>query len=431
MEVLMRMPAARLLATALFCFSIATPAIPQERALPSLADLSRRAAGAVSGTARVPLAAPTPDQVRTAASLDASGSHHVPSYGRGFSVIPASAAPFAAAFKAFIYGGTIEPETKLAMALQIGRELESPYAVIHDRRLLNASEPGKALVRHFEAGTAVRRDQDLAIRYAAALTRDVHGIDDEKFREVRQYYNDAQIVELTFTVSFFNYFTRLAQAVHLPVESWALSTVPAPPATPRERNLARVRRTAGAEEEWAAATIARRPANGSRTAGMELVNSQRAMNLVPDVAAAWRAYTGTVGADAAVTREILLQVSFAVSTANGCRYCTLHQVLGLRRLGVSMDKLMQMEKDDSALTPREMTAVTFARKLTATPASVSDEDYRKLQSEFGEKGALLIVLQTCNFAFMNRFTDNLGLPSEDEAIRVYREVYGSDWKKKK
>lgn len=26
------------------------------------------------------------------------------------------------------------------------------------------------------------------------------------------------------------------------------------------------------------------------------------------------------------------------------------------------------------------------------------------------------------------FTDNLGLPSEDEAVRVYREVYGTDWK---
>jgi hypothetical protein len=28
-----------------------------------------------------------------------------------------------------------------------------------------------------------------------------------------------------------------------------------------------------------------------------------------------------------------IQVSFAVSMANGCRYCTMHQVVGLRRLG--------------------------------------------------------------------------------------------------
>jgi hypothetical protein len=29
---------------------------------------------------------------------------------------------------------------------------------------------------------------------------------------------------------------------------------------------------------------------------------------------------------------------------------------------------------------------------------------------------------------MNRLTDGLRLPSEDEAMRVYRETYGSDWK---
>ena len=34
------------------------------------------------------------------------------------------------------------------------------------------------------------------------------------------------------------------------------------------------------------------------------------------------------------------------------------------------------------------------------------------------------LLQPCAFNFMSRFTDGLRLPSEDEAIRVYQEVYG-------
>ena len=94
---------------------------------------------------------------------------------------------------------------------------------------------------------------------------------------------------------------------------------------------------------------------------------------------------------------------------------------------LAADKLLQMRKDDSALTPRELAAVVFARKLTSAPASLTDEDYAALRAEFGERGALDVVLQTANFAFMNRFTDNLGLPSEDGAIQVYREVYGADW----
>jgi hypothetical protein len=35
-------------------------------------------------------------------------------------------------------------------------------------------------------------------------------------------------------------------------------------------------------------------------------------------------------------------------------------------------------------------------------------------------------MQTSYFNFMNRFTDGLHLPSEDEAIKIYREIYGRD-----
>ena len=160
-----------------------------------------------------------------------------------------------------------------------------------------------------------------------------------------------------------------------------------------------------------------------------MANSQRAMLRAPALAIAWREYGRAVRTDEQVRRDIKLQVSFAVSMANQCRYCTLHQVLGLRRLGVDPAKLIAMKKDDSALTPREKVAVLFARKLTKTPGAMTDADYRGARTEFGSRGALEVMLQTCAFAFMNRFTDGLQLPSEDEAIRVYQETYGGAWQK--
>jgi alkylhydroperoxidase family enzyme len=108
----------------------------------------------------------------------------------------------------------------------------------------------------------------------------------------------------------------------------------------------------------------------------------------------------------------------------------MHQVLFLRRLGVDPTKLLAMEKDDSALTPQEKAAVVFARKLTATPWAIADADYTTLKGEFQEPAALEVLLQACNFNFMNRFTDGLNLPSEDEAIHVYRDVYGHDFTRK-
>ena len=69
-----------------------------------------------------------------------------------------------------------------------------------------------------------------------------------------------------------------------------------------------------------------------------------------------------------------------------------------------MSKLMAMKKDDEALTPRERTAVFFARKLTRDPVSVNDADYATLKTEFGDRGASDVVLQTC--------------------IRIYEPLYG-------
>ena len=390
-------------------------------------DFDALVAGRLDAPARIPLAAESPAALADLQSLELFQGEHEPNFLRALALVPGSAGPFAAAFQTLLFGGTVEPETKAAMGLQIGRVLESPYAVVHLRRILEATAPGQALVRHLEHGERARPEQDAALRYATWLTEDVHGVDDERFRQVRAYYNDSQIVELTMTVSFFNYFTRLVEAVRLPVEPWALDSVAHVPAVGGDALQARVRLISDEELAWAAGVANAQSRDGEGDEGFRLVNSQRAMNLVPDVTAAWRAYTGTTGRGSAVDREILLQVSFAVSMANGCRYCTLHQVQGLRRLGVSPGKLLQMKKDDSALTPRELVAVTFARTLTRRPADVSDADFDALRAEFGERGAIDVVLQTCNFAFMNRFTDNLGLPSEDEAIRVYRDVYGADF----
>jgi alkylhydroperoxidase family enzyme len=86
-----------------------------------------------------------------------------------------------------------------------------------------------------------------------------------------------------------------------------------------------------------------------------------------------------------------------------------------------------MAKDDSALTARERTAVAFARKITREPAKLTKDDYAALVSEFKEQGALEVLLQSCNFAYMNRFTDGLRLPSEDEAIKTYQETYGKSF----
>ena len=398
------------------------------RPVASLSTINLQAKARTQAHARVALA--TNDANVDPKELLESG--RVPNYLRALSAYPGGATGFAHLFRTVLYTGELEPEVKLAMGLRVAQTYGTPYVAVHVERLLRATSRGRELLKAIESGdlNSTPPADRLALQYADWLTPDVHGVSDEDFRTVREYFNDSQVVELTLTVCFFNYFTRMAEGFGLPVEPWALDStanIQAPAADPP---LARVGLITDEEmkqthEMQAALNNPKNPANSWR---IGFANSMRAMLRSPEIAAAWRDYGTTVRQSASIDREIQLQVSFAVSMANGCRYCTLHQVLGLRRLGVSMSKLMAMKKDDGALTPRERTAVLFARKLTRDPVSVTDADYATLRGEFGDRGASDVLLQTCAFAFMNRFTDGLRLPSEDEAVRTYQDVYGSNLK---
>jgi len=398
---------------------------PQSRPLTSLANLAQQARARVSATPRTTL-----DAAVTVRSL---GSPETPAFVRALGTVPASVAPMAALPEAVLFKGTLRPEIKAAMGLRIAQVNGSPYVATHMVRVLKGNERGKVLQSALEASALTRLSttEQAALHYAEALTRTVN-IAPSDFERVAAVFNDSEVVELTMTVCFFNFFTRYSEALNLPVESWAVEGAmtwpdrPAPhPVKPRVALLADDEIQAAAAALALANDPAAQQARGGWGIGM--ANSQRAMLRVPAIQAAWRAFGTAFREKATLSRDIQLQISFAVSTANECRYCTLHQVLGLRRLGVDPVKLQAMRKDDSVLTPRELVAVKFARKLTDRPSGISDEDFAAVKKEFGENGALEVLLQTCNFAFMNRFTDGLQLPSEDEAIKVYQETYGASW----
>ena len=372
--------------------------------LTPVATLLTKAKALTTATARVPLA---PGET-------------TPNFVRALALTPKAAEPMQQLFDAIVYAGAIEPEVKLAMALRIAQVYDSPYLAIHANRLMRATEAGRA---PGAPGSAAA----MAISYAEKLTRGIHAVSDEEFRQIRTRFNDSQVVELTTTTCYFNYLVRFVEALHLPVEPWALTPATT---TAQSKVKAPIARVALISDDEITAVQARlkaqaQPAANSLNVGF--ANSMRAMLLSPAAATAWGNYGTAAREYATVNRAIKLHISFAVSMANGCRYCSLHQVLGLRREGVDPVKLQAMAKDDKALSPRELKATVFARKLTAAPNTITDADYETLRKEFGEQGALEVVQQTCNFAYMNRFTDGLRLPSEDEAINVYKETYGKSF----
>lgn len=394
--------------------------------LPTLPQLEQQARARQQARSRVPLDAPVnrPDD----AALRLFGPD-VPNVVKAMGVVPEGVTPMAEMLRAVLLEGSVATTTRAAMGLRVAQIVGSPYVAAHMVRLLAASPESAAWRSFFQQGASegLSPRQRAAIAYAETLTRDVNGVQDEQFAQVRQHFTDNEIVELTIVNAFFNHVTRFVEAVRLPVEAWAFERPIQPvPYVVEQKAAPRVglisdREMSATAAAAAAATDAAVQKNGL---GLGIANSMRAMFRAPGLAQPWRTMMTALREKEQVGRDVKLQVSLAVSTMNGCRYCIRHQVLGLRRIGVDPARLVALQKDDSALTPRERTAVAFARQVTTAPAQVTDADWAALTKEFGDRGAAEVLLQTCTFAFMNRFTDALMLPSEDEAVRVYQDTYG-------
>lgn len=393
--------------------------------LPTLAQLEQAARARVQATPRVSLDAPItrPDD----AALRLFGPE-APNVVKAMGVVPEGVTPMAEMLRAVLLEGSVATTTRAAMGLRVAQMVGSPYVAAHMVRLLGASPDAATWRAYFADGKAERLTprQREAIAYAETLTRDVNGVDDEQFAQVRAHFTDNELVELTIVNAFFNHVTRFVEASRLPVEPWAFETpTTAVPYVADQKAAPRVGLISDREMSAtaAAAAAATDPAAQKGGLGLGIANSMRAMFRAPGLAVPWRSMMTALREKEQVGRDVKLQVSLAVSTMNGCRYCIRHQILGLRRIGVDPARLVALQKDDAVLTPRERTAVLFARQVSAAPAKVSDAEWAALTKEFGDRGAVEVLLQTCTFAFMNRFTDALMLPSEDEAVRVYQETY--------
>jgi len=49
------------------------------------------------------------------------------------------------------------------------------------------------------------------------MTRDAHSVDDQLWAELRQHYDEGQIVELAAAIGLFNYFNRFNDALRMEI----------------------------------------------------------------------------------------------------------------------------------------------------------------------------------------------------------------------
>ena len=155
-------------------------------------------------------------------NADALETVNVPNYIKALAQNTKAAPQFANLVQTFLFGGSVAPETKMAMGLKIAQIYGSGYLYAHTNRWLSATEKGKNLLKNWDDQKTFTEAEKVALEYAEKLTNDIHGVTDADFAKTRGVYNDSQIIELTMTVCFFNHFVRFVEATNLPVEEWVL-----------------------------------------------------------------------------------------------------------------------------------------------------------------------------------------------------------------
>ena len=66
---------------------------------------------------------------------------------------------------------------------------------------------------NFEQRSDFTEKEKAALRLAERVTRDAHTVDDKLFGELRQHFDECEIIELLAAIGLFNYFNRFNDAL--------------------------------------------------------------------------------------------------------------------------------------------------------------------------------------------------------------------------
>lgn len=155
----------------------------------------------------------------------------VPNMFKTIAHTPALAAGIAALLKPLLSDGALPGWYKELIATRMSVLNGSEYAIsAHglSARQKGASEDQIAAVKgDFEQGPFTSTEK-LALRCAEKIHRSGRDLDDALFAELKNAYNDAQIIELVATAAVFEFFPRFVDGLRIPV-------TPVPAASPSPR----------------------------------------------------------------------------------------------------------------------------------------------------------------------------------------------------
>jgi uncharacterized peroxidase-related enzyme len=133
--------------------------------------------------------------------------------------VPALASGFAAFLKPLMSEGELPAWYKELVATRVASLNTCEYCVSSHRylaKLRGASDEQIASLDSYETGPFTEKEK-AGFRYADKLHTSAHAIDDIAYEEVKKYFTDKEIIELTAVAAAFEFFPRFVSALEIPV----------------------------------------------------------------------------------------------------------------------------------------------------------------------------------------------------------------------
>lgn len=138
----------------------------------------------------------------------------VPAWARVMAHRPAILQAFTHLLSVTMGPGLIEQDNKWKAALKVSHINKCEFCVGAAESMLKklgVSEDDMKIVT--EDVAHMKPDEQIAVRYAEAVTVDAVHVSDEIWDELKTHYDEAQIVELTSAIGLFNHINRFNDAL--------------------------------------------------------------------------------------------------------------------------------------------------------------------------------------------------------------------------
>jgi AhpD family alkylhydroperoxidase len=300
-----------------------------------------------------------------------------------------------------------------------------------------------------------------AFAYARKLTWEPHRLTDADFTELRKFYTDLQILEMTLSVAWNNSINRwkeglgVPQSQHgdmffrnkspdipadrpLPIDTFltptsdsfrnSVSLVAAVPEDARSGAAA----TSGynTRPKLESADVVREKLTATREPRLPLVEEAAARELLGDKAPAgplphWMRLLANFPNDGGGRVPALLemtngsgvltplqkaQIAWVVARQDRAWYAVGQAYARLRELGQTDEQVFALDGDWQHIAKKDRAILTFARQLATTPIALSDEQFAAVLSGSGPETCVQLVNYTVGRVYFDRVTEAAALP---------------------